>query len=66
VRLRDAKGLSAVECRLARASSLGARVLSEQIRSAFVPILCHVSLLTVMGKWFTRVATWVFVKEEVK
>jgi len=46
-------------------NSLGARVLSEQIRSAFVPILYHVSLLTVMGKWFTRAATWVLVKEEV-
>ena len=66
MRLGDAKGPSAVEYRLARASSLGARVLSEQIRSAFVPILYHVSLLTVMGKWFTRAATWVFVKEQVK
>ena len=47
-------------------NSLGARVLSKQIRSAFVPILYHVSLLTVVGKWFTRAATWVFVKEEVK
>lgn len=36
VRLGDAKGPLAVEYRLARASSLGARVLSEQIRSAFV------------------------------
>ena len=47
-------------------NSLGARVLSKQIRSVFVPILYHVSLLTVVGKWFIRAATWVFVKEEVK
>jgi hypothetical protein len=66
VRLGDAKRPSAVEYRLARADSLGARVLSEQIRSALVPILYHVSLLTATGKWFTRAATWVFVKEEVK
>jgi hypothetical protein len=38
-RLGDAKGPLAVEYRLAGASSLGARVLSKQIRSAFVPIL---------------------------
>jgi hypothetical protein len=56
VRLGDAKGPSAVEYRLGRASSLGARVLSEQIRSHFVLILYHVRLLTVMGKWFTRAA----------
>jgi hypothetical protein len=40
--------------------------LSEKIRSAFVLILYQVSLLTVVGKWFTRAATWVFVTEEVK
>jgi hypothetical protein len=62
----DEKEPSAVEQRLGKASSLGARVLPQRTRRGFVPILCHVSLLTIMGKWFTRAATWVSVKEEVK
>jgi hypothetical protein len=64
--LWDANEPSAVEQRLGKASSWGARVLPQQTRPAVVPILCHVSPLTVMGKRFTRAATWVSVKEEVR